>query len=130
MSQEAAVNFVRPKLPTYGGFIIMQSFTTKTIREIALEAPQTTRFFEEFKIDYCCGGRKPNREAFTDAGLDPLVVAQKIEAAMQDHDARAKIGGREKRSASELIDYIIAKHHIFTVKEIERLKPFMEMVCR
>lgn len=49
---------------------------------------------------------------------------------MQDYDARAKIGGREKRSASELIDYIIAKHHIFTVKEIERLKPFMEMVCR
>ena len=36
----------------------MQTFTTKTIRDIALEAPQTTRVFEEYKIDYCCGGRK------------------------------------------------------------------------
>ena len=36
----------------------MQTFATKTIREIALEVPATTRVFEEFKIDYCCGGRK------------------------------------------------------------------------
>jgi regulator of cell morphogenesis and NO signaling len=108
----------------------MQTFTTKTIREIALESPQTTRVFEEFKIDYCCGGRKPFGDACMDAGLDPQVVAERIEAAMKDHAARGENGRQDGRSASELIDYIIAKHHLFTVRELERLTPLMEKVCR
>ena len=112
-----------------GGFIIMQTFTTKTIREIALESPQTTRVFEEFKIDYCCGGRKLFDVACLDAGLDPQLVAQKIEAAMKDHDSRGQFKRPEMESASQLINYIIAKHHLFTAQEIERLLPLMEKVC-
>ena len=108
----------------------MQTFTTtKTIREIALEAPETTRVFEEFKIDYCCGGRKSLDEACRAAGLDPKLVAGKIESAIIDHDSRQESTPAKKQTASELIDYIIAKHHIFTVKEIERLTPLMEKVC-
>ena len=107
----------------------MQPFATKTIREIALEAPATTRVFEEFKIDYCCGGRKSLDEACAAAGLDPIVVSQKIEDALKDQSACRENGSSEKRSASELIDYIISKHHIFTVQEIERLTPLMEKVC-
>ena len=107
----------------------MQTFTTKTIRDIALETPATTRVFEEFKIDYCCGGRKSLDEACAAAGLDSRVVAQKIEAAINDQKTRGETGPTEKRSASELIDHIIAKHHIFTAAEIERLSPLMEKVC-
>ncbi len=107
----------------------MQTFTTKTIREIALEAPQTTRVFEEFKIDYCCGGRKSFRDACVDAGLDPQLVAHKIEAAMKDHAARGESDQQNVRSASDLIDHIIGKHHVFTVQEIQRLTPLMEKVC-
>ncbi|MEQ1764008.1 MAG: iron-sulfur cluster repair di-iron protein [Pyrinomonadaceae bacterium] len=107
----------------------MQTFATKTVREIALESPATTRVFEEFKIDYCCGGRKSLDEACAAAGLDPIVVSQKIEAALKDQSARGENGASDKRSASELIDYIISKHHIFTVEEIERLTPLMEKVC-
>ena len=107
----------------------MQTFTAKTIREIALEAPQTTRVFEEFKIDYCCGGRKPFSDACRDAGLDPQQVARKIDEALQEHASRNGNSRQDDRSASELIDYIISKHHVFTVQEIERLKPLMEKVC-
>jgi regulator of cell morphogenesis and NO signaling len=107
----------------------MQTFATKTIREIALEAPATTRVFEEFKIDYCCGGRKSLEEACAAVGLDPHVVAQKIEAAVNNQRSRGENGASDKRSASELIDYIISKHHIFTVEEIERLTPLMKKVC-
>lgn len=107
----------------------MQTFTTKTIRDIALESPQTTRVFEEFKIDYCCGGRKLLQDACQDAGLDFRLVAQKLESAMKDHDARGDSYQPEKKSPSQLIDYIIGKHHVFTVQEIERLTPLMEKVC-
>ncbi len=108
----------------------MQTFTTKTIRDIALESPQTTRVFEEFKIDYCCGGRKLLHEECLDAGLDFRVVAQKLESAMKDYDARGDSHLPGKKSPSQLIDYIIGKHHVFTVQEIERLTPLMEKVCQ
>lgn len=112
----------------------MQTFATKTIREIALETPATTRVFEEFKIDYCCAGGKSLDEACAAAGLDPRLVAQKIEAAkieaaMKDQIARIENGDSDKLSASELIDHIIAKHHLFTVHELERLTPLMVKVC-
>jgi len=107
----------------------MQTFATKTIRDIALESPETTRVFEEFKIDYCCGGRKPLDQACLEAGLDPQMVVQKIEAAITDQGSRRANNSPEKQSASELIDHIIATHHIFTANEIERLTPLMEKVC-
>ncbi len=107
----------------------MQSFTTKTIREIALESPQTTRVFEEFKIDYCCGGRKPFEDACLGAGVDPQLVAQKIKAAMKNYEGTEEFNLAEEKSASQLINYIIGKHHLFTVQEIERLLPLMEKVC-
>jgi len=52
----------------------MQEFKAKTIREIALEFPQTVRVFEEFKIDYCCGGRKPLAEALENSGIEENLV--------------------------------------------------------
>src|SRR5688572_26133659 len=66
-----------------GGVIIkMQTFTTKTVREIALASPETTRVFEAFKIDYCCGGKKLFADACVEHGLDPGMVAEKIEAVL------------------------------------------------
>lgn len=108
----------------------MQRFATKTIREIAIEVPATTRVFEEFKIDYCCGGQKSLSEACAAAGLDPSLVTQKLDAALSEQLSRNETAETDTRSASELIDYIIAKHHVFTVQEIERLTPLMEKVCR
>lgn len=112
-----------------GGSYSMQTLTNKTVRDIALESPETTRVFEDLKIDYCCGGRKPLDQACFEAGLDPQLVAQKIEAAITDQTGRATAAVRDKESASQLIDHIIAKHHIFTANEIERLTPLMEKVC-
>ncbi len=107
----------------------MNTTATRTIREIALETPETTRVFEEFKIDYCCGGKKSIEEACAAAGIDPEVVAARIELAISDHSTRGRANDMENRSASELIDHIIAKHHIYTATEIERLTPLMEKVC-
>ena len=104
----------------------MQTFTTKTIREIALTAPETTRVFETFKIDYCCGGRKLFADACVEHGLDPNMVAEKIEAVLK---SSPEAGDRpELKDPSDLVDYIVTKHHSFTSEELERLTPLMEKV--
>ncbi len=107
----------------------MQEINTKTIREIALEFPQTTRVFEEFKIDYCCGGRKSLEEACRTIGIDAKLVDQKITDAINGIEENEKTDFPEHKKTSELADYIIAKHHVFTANEIERLTPLMGKVC-
>ena len=50
---------------------------TQTVRDIALENPTSIRVFEEFGIDYCCGGRKPLAEACAARNLavDDVIAA-------------------------------------------------------
>ncbi len=107
----------------------MQDLSNKTIREIALEYPQTTRVFEEFKIDYCCGGRKPLEEACQTAGIETAQVWQKIEAAIDGVAEESKTEFPEHKKTAELTDYIVEKHHVYTVNELVRLTPLMEKVA-
>ena len=114
-------------LSAKGGFRkIMQTFTTKTIREIALASPETTRVFEAYKIDYCCGGRKLFADACVEHGLDPTVVAEKIESVLKT--SPEAVDQPELKDPSDLVDYIVTKHHSFTTEELERLTPLMEKV--
>ena len=106
----------------------MQEFATKTIREIALEAPLTTRVFEEYKIDFCCGGRVPFAEACEKAGVDPAIMMSKLEAVVDTARAEGVVAG-DQRSPSELIDFIVSTHHAFTRDEFSRLLPLMYKVA-
>jgi regulator of cell morphogenesis and NO signaling len=103
-------------------------FTNKTIREIALESPLTTRVFEEFKIDYCCGGRVDFAEACENAGVDPAFVQHKLESVMST--SQPADGSIESGSLTELADHIVNTHHVFTRAELARLGPLMEKVAR
>ncbi len=107
----------------------MNDLTNKTIREIALEYPQTTRVFEEFKIDYCCGGRKPLADACETAGIETGLVWEKIEKAIDGADETVAGQYPEQKKTAELTDYIVEKHHLFTVSELSRLTPLMEKVA-
>lgn len=103
-------------------------FTNKTVREIALEAPLTTRVFEEFRIDYCCGGRIDFAEACKNAGVDPVSVQQKLEAVIRSSEPATD--SIESRSVTELVDHIVGTHHLFTRTELGRLGPLMDKVAR
>lgn len=96
-----------------------------TIREIAIAAPATTRVFEEYKIDYCCGGRRSITEACAATGIDPAVLSKAISSVLET----PKTGGQpEQMDTPELIDHIIDTHHTFTQRELFRLSALMDKV--
>jgi regulator of cell morphogenesis and NO signaling len=106
----------------------MRDLQTKTVREIALEMPVTTRVFEEFKIDYCCHGDTQFDEACRNAGTTPEVVIQKIDGvidASQGTDARSFAD----MPLNDLIDHILDKHHVYTREEMAQLTPLMAKVA-
>jgi regulator of cell morphogenesis and NO signaling len=108
----------------------MKDLYTKTIREIAVEFPQTTRVFEEFKIDYCCSGGSAFGDACRSAGVEPSVVSRKIEAQIVTSGRDGEPDLPERKNASDLADHIVRKHHVFTTSEIARLTNLVEKVRR
>lgn len=105
----------------------MENLASQTVRDIALKIPATTRIFEEFKIDYCCGGRKPLEEACRNAGVLADDVIERIGAAL---DAKPSEVDWSHSSLSDLIEYIEDKHHVFTRDELQNLEPLVEKVVR
>jgi regulator of cell morphogenesis and NO signaling len=106
----------------------MQALTNRTVREIALEMPVSTRVFEEYKIDYCCGGRRPFDEACEMAGADPATVTKKIEEVLKSGTA-SDLAWLNTASLRSVIGYIVDKHHVFTREEIAALRPLAAKVA-
>ena len=101
--------------------------TEKTVREYALETPGATRAFERLKIDYCFGGGRSLADACAAAGVEVGEVERLIQAAeAEPADAPA---GLNSGALSELIDYILEKHHTFTRDEMERITALAEKVA-
>lgn len=106
----------------------MNNLTTKTVREIALEMPLTTKVFENYKIDYCCGGHRNFSEACEIAGVETENVLREISDCLKttDENELAKI---QNLSLSALIEHIEKTHHVFTRDEIKNLVPLMLKVA-
>jgi regulator of cell morphogenesis and NO signaling len=99
-----------------------------TVGEIALAAPATTRVFEKYHIDYCCGGRRPLDEACASAGVETAAVIDSLDQVLNANDVLAPLAP-EKMHLSDLADHIVGTHHIFTAEELERLEPLMAKVA-
>jgi regulator of cell morphogenesis and NO signaling len=107
----------------------MSVMTEKTVREIALEFPGSTRVFEKLGIDYCCGGNQPLEQACQTANIPLEQVIDSLETA--EITARTTLKDRDWQAEplSDLIAHIQNTHHKYTRQEIARLGPLADKVC-
>lgn len=99
----------------------------KTVREIAVERPQSIRVFEKFGIDYCCGGSKPLEEACKKNGADADAVMQAI-AELELKAGADDLHDWTSSSLESLVNHILATHHEYVRNEIPRLEKILEKV--
>jgi len=97
-----------------------------TVKEIALQVPESTRLFEKLKIDYCCGGNQPLAKACASAGIDVDNVVEMLAEVTQSKST----DGLDVQNASlpQLIAHILDTHHVFTKSEMARLQPLADKV--
>ncbi len=97
-----------------------------TVREIALESPASIRVFENFGIDYCCGGNKPLTQACEEHSIDLEAVLTAIENATQAAPQQAY----EWKTASleSICAHIVNTHHAYIRAELPRLNALAERV--
>jgi len=90
--------------------------------------PARSRVFEEFGIDYCCGGRLSLADACARRGLQPDAVRRRLAEA----DAEGVLGGTDWRAArlADLCGHIVATHHAFLRRELPRLRDLLGKLAR
>ncbi len=97
----------------------------QTVREIAIRNPATIRVFESLGIDYCCGGKRPLKEA---CQLANVPVERAIE--MLSSLGSAPIGHEDSQwlqsPLCELTAYIVARHHRYVREEAPRIEMLLE----
>ncbi len=101
----------------------------KTVRELALENPSSTRVFEKLGIDYCCGGNQSLGEACRNANLSLDHVLDSLEKANEADLAPYPQRDWQFESLAVLVAHIQNTHHQYTREEIARLRPLFEKVC-
>lgn len=92
---------------------------TQTVREIAQTQPSSIHVFEQFGIEYCCGGGRPLGDACAAKEVDVNRVIAALEAASRSLGAQLK--DWRKEALSRLVGHIVATHHAYCKGELPRL---------
>lgn len=100
---------------------------TTTLGEMVAERPSRSRVFEQFGLDYCCGGGRPLAEACAQRGVELAAV----QAALAAAETEAAPDDRDWRTATltELTEHIVVTHHAYLKRELPRLDGLVAKVA-
>lgn len=98
-----------------------------TVGQLVTERPGRARVFEQFGIDYCCGGKKPLAEVCATRGLDPQAVMDALIAHEQQTGPEER--DWSQASLTELCDHIENTHHAYLKAEVPRLSAMVNRIA-
>jgi regulator of cell morphogenesis and NO signaling len=98
-----------------------------TVGQVVAQAPHLARVFEDWNIDYCCGGKKPLGQVCESRGLDAGRLLQQLAAA----GSAQPVSGADnwiKAPLAELCEHIARTHHDYLRRELPRLSGLIAKV--
>jgi regulator of cell morphogenesis and NO signaling len=98
------------------------------VGDLATQYPATIRVFQRYRIDFCCGGKKPLMTACDELGVALADVARDLQTAMAG-PAESEPAWRNG-SLQERIAGIIDRYHRPMEEELLRLDRMMSRVLR
>jgi regulator of cell morphogenesis and NO signaling len=101
--------------------------SSNTVREIAHQLPSSIRLFDDFGIDYCCGGNKSIAEACHKAGVSLELLLGRL-GELNETVPDSDFAPWQKAPLSQLTRHIVETHHAYVRKEIPRLNALLEKV--
>jgi hypothetical protein len=73
-----------------------------------VKQPAASKVFQRYRLDFCCHGNRPLREACDEYGLAPESVLAEIES---EGRKCGEVSRWEERPLSELVAYIVNYYH-------------------
>jgi regulator of cell morphogenesis and NO signaling len=105
-------------------------FTEQSIiGDIVAQFPKASDLFKSYRIDFCCGGQRPLKEAIQERNLDGKAILEQLNTLYAQSLEKDEKNWSEA-SYNELIDHIIQKHHRYLAEELPNLSPYVTKVLR
>jgi regulator of cell morphogenesis and NO signaling len=101
--------------------------SNKTIGAIVAEDYRTSKVFEKYGIDFCCGGKVSFAATCKEKGIDLAAITREIE------EVKSKQVERDQNYGSWelpfLIDYIVNVHHGYLKDNMEQIKAHTQKIA-
>jgi regulator of cell morphogenesis and NO signaling len=97
-----------------------------TIGEIVARNFHTAKIFEDFGLDFCCGGKKTIQDACREKGINPDAIVNNLSNAESVNGSSAHF---DKWELDFLIDYIVTNHHSYVANEITTIEHHLQKVA-
>ncbi|MEJ5252282.1 MAG: iron-sulfur cluster repair di-iron protein [Chthonomonadetes bacterium] len=98
-----------------------------TVAQLVIEKPARARVFEQLDIDYCCGGKKPLRQACEEKGVNVDEVVQRLLQVEENSEAEER--DWSQATLTELCEHIVQTHHEYLRQELPRLSELARKVA-
>ncbi|PKQ62433.1 iron-sulfur cluster repair di-iron protein [Labilibaculum filiforme] len=86
---------------------------------------QTVTIFDDYQIDFCCGGKQSLGEACAKKSLNPEEIIQKLEEVIKTPTNTPEF---DKMPLCNLIRYIKENHHAYVRQQIPILTKFLDKI--
>ncbi len=104
-----------------------QEALDKTIGEFVTADYRTSRVFEKYGIDFCCGGKVSLSAVCRQKGIDPNTILNEIEAMQHTPIDRGQ--NYSAWGLSFLADYIVNTHHTYLKDNLEPIARYARKVA-
>ena len=103
---------------------------TKT-GEIVTQFPRASQILKEYRLDFCCGGNRPIREAIAEKSLNEEEVLSRLNTLYAEtKELNEQEVNWETERYSSLIDHILNTHHAYLDNVLTELNGFVTKVYR
>lgn len=92
------------------------------IGDIVTVFPGASNLFLEYRIDFCCGGNRPLKEAIKEQKLDENKILTLLNERYKEfQEKNEEFTDWAKEKPSKLVDYIEGTHHAYLKEELPRI---------
>lgn len=101
------------------------------IGEIVAKFPKAMEIFKQYKIDFCCGGERPLKEAIVKQKLNGEEIIAKINEEYSKYiNQEIKDVDWNKEPYSKLIEHVVNTHHAYLNETLPRLSELTTKILR
>ncbi|CAK7029318.1 iron-sulfur cluster repair di-iron protein [Tissierella sp.] len=106
--------------------------SSQRIGEIVAKFPKAADIFIENKIDFCCGGDRLLIVAIEEKGLSEAKILDDLNKLYEEFESNldSKDINWQEAPISELVEYIINKHHAYLWDELPRISKLTTTILK
>ncbi|WP_147533219.1 iron-sulfur cluster repair di-iron protein [Bacillus marasmi] len=104
---------------------------TSLVRDIVNEIPKSADLFKSYRIDFCCGGNRPVKEAAAERNVNVDKLMEDL-AQVYEKSAGEPVDMEvwTNTDSETLINHIIEKYHRPLEEELTMLSPYVTKVAK